>query len=50
MGDPHDLTIEIDDEKKYSSTLITFPKISVLVAASLIILFEFLLVYFPPGL
>ena len=38
MGDPHDLSIEIFEEKKYSSTtLTTLSKISVFVTARLII-------------
>ena len=49
MGDPHDLTIDIYEEKKWSK-LTAFWKISVFVMASLIILLKFLFVYFPTGL
>ena len=51
MGDPDDLTIDIYGKKKYSSKLTTFfQKLQSLFVASLIILFKFLFVYFPPGL
>ena len=50
MGDPHDLINEIYNEKKYSSMVTTFSKISVFVMLSLIILYKFLFDVFSPGL